>query len=391
MASITLERVVKRYAPGAPPAVDGVSLSVRDGELVALVGPSGCGKSTLLRMIAGLEEITEGELRLDAERANEQGPRERGLAMVFQSYALYPHLTVFENVAFPLRLARRREEEIRRRVGDAVALLGLEELLDRKPGQLSGGQRQRVAIGRAIVREARAYLFDEPLSNLDARLRGQTRTELARLQRRLGVTTVYVTHDQLEAMTLGERVAVLRRGRLQQVARPRDLYARPVNLFVAGFIGSPPMNFVPATVDGGCLSFPFARVPLPAELLRRLPPGPLIAGIRPEHLADAALVTREERGRGAAFEAKVDLIEWLGDAQLAYAPYDAPRELAETIRSLARELDGEAPRTQLVVSLDARSGIRGGATARLWLDPRRVHVFDPRTGESLTAASAAAS
>jgi multiple sugar transport system ATP-binding protein len=385
MASIGLDHLVKRFAPAAPPAVDDVTLEVADGELVILVGPSGCGKSTVLRMIAGLEDITAGELRIDGRRANEDGPRERDLAMVFQGYALYPHLTVFENIAFPLRVARRhREEEIRRRIGEVAALLELGELLDRKPAQLSGGQRQRVAMGRAIVREPRAFLFDEPLSNLDARLRGQMRTEIARLQRRLRVTTVYVTHDQVEAMTLGDRVAVLRRGRLQQVDRPRDLYDRPANLFVAGFIGSPSMNFVPATVEDGGVSLPFARIPLRPERLRGLPPhAPLIAGIRPEHLEDAARVPAEARRDGVAFDAPVEVTEWLGDEQLAYVPYQMPREVAARVRSLAGELEGEALRTQLVVSLDAESGIRAGADARLWLDPRRLHLFDPRTGERL--------
>jgi multiple sugar transport system ATP-binding protein len=386
MATITLENVVKRYAGGGPPAVDGVSLEVADGELVILVGPSGCGKSTVLRMIAGLEDITEGELRIDGRRANEQGPRERDLAMVFQNYALYPHLTVFENIAFPLRLTRRHPEgEIRRKVGEVAGLVDLGELLERKPSQLSGGQRQRVAMARAIVREARAFLFDEPLSNLDAKLRGQMRIEISRLQRRLGVTTVYVTHDQVEAMTLGDRVAVLRRGGLQQVDRPRDLYERPVNMFVAGFIGSPPMNFVPATVEDGGVTLPFARLPLPAEVAARLPPhAQLIAGLRPEHFEDAALVPREALARGTTFEARVDATEWLGHEQLAYVLYEAPGEVTAAVRALARELDSDALRTQLVVSLGADSAIRGGSAARLWIDGRRMHLFDPRTGENLT-------
>jgi len=386
VASIVLDHLVKRYAGAPEPAVDGVSLAVDDGELVILVGPSGCGKSTVLRMIAGLEDITAGELRIDGERVNELGPRERGLAMVFQNYALYPHLSVLENIAFPLRVSGRRSEaEIRRKVGEVAALLELEELLDRRPSQLSGGQRQRVAMGRAIVREARAFLLDEPLSNLDAKLRAQMRTEIARLQRRLRVTTVYVTHDQVEAMTLGDRVAVLRRGRLQQVDRPRDLYERPANLFVAGFIGSPPMNLVPATVEEGGVVLPFARVRLPPALLRRAPPhARLIAGIRPEHLEDAALVGGEARAEGVVFDANVDVTEWLGHEQLAYVPYDAPGDIEAALRRLARELAGESLRTQLVASLDARSAIRGGTTAKLWLDARRMQLFDPDTGENLT-------
>jgi multiple sugar transport system ATP-binding protein len=384
MAAISLSRVVKRYG-GGEPAVREVSLDIADGELMILVGPSGCGKSTVLRMIAGLEDITSGELRIGGERANEQAPRDRNLAMVFQSYALYPHLSVFENIAFPLRLTRGRpEDEIRRRVEEVAKTLELSDLLDRRPSQLSGGQRQRVAMGRAMVREARAFLFDEPLSNLDARLRGQMRAEIARLQRRLGMTTVYVTHDQTEAMTLGDRVAVLRRGALQQVDRPRDLYERPVNLFVAGFIGSPPMNFVPATARDGRLELPFATVPL-ADAARSRVAGreALVAGIRPEDFEDAALVGEGERAHGVTFEAPVDVTEWLGAEQFAYVLYDAPAGVTSRLRSLARELDSEAFRTQLVVSLDPSSRIRRGEKARLWLDATRMHLFDAETGESL--------
>src|SRR5689334_20367106 len=238
-----MKHIVKTYGDGYK-AVNDVSLDIDDGELMILVGPSGCGKSTLLRMIAGLEDITSGELLIGGQHMNEKAPRERNLAMVFQNYALYPHLSVYENIAFPLRLQKRSDEEIRQKVQEAAATLELTEHLERKPSQLSGGQRQRVAMGRAIVRDAQAFLFDEPLSNLDAKLRGQMRTEILRLQRRLGITTVYVTHDQVEAMTLGDCVALLRRGVLQQLGTPRQLYEDPVNLFVAGFIGSPPMNSV---------------------------------------------------------------------------------------------------------------------------------------------------
>ena len=248
MAEITIKNVFKRYGDGFP-AVNDVSLDIADGEFMILVGPSGCGKSTLLRMIVGLEDISSGDMVIGGKRVNDKAPRDRNLAMVFQNYALYPHLSVFENIAFPLRLqGKHSDEEIRKLVNDAADTLELQEHLDRKPSQLSGGQRQRVAMGRAIVRQADAFLFDEPLSNLDAKLRGQMRTEILRLQRRLGVTTVYVTHDQTEAMTLGDRVAVLKKGVLQQVASPRELYEQPVNLFVAGFIGSPPMNFSPRRV-----------------------------------------------------------------------------------------------------------------------------------------------
>ncbi len=383
MATLTLRQLTKRY-PGGAVGVDGVSLEVGDGELLVLVGPSGCGKSTLLRMIAGLEDISSGELLIDGARVNEQPPRARGLAMVFQSYALYPHLTAFENIAFPLRIARRPEAEIRRRVEETARLLDLAELLARRPGQLSGGQRQRVAMGRAIVREARAFLFDEPLSNLDAKLRGQMRTEIARLQRRLAVTTVYVTHDQTEALTLGDRVAVLRRGALQQVAAPRELYERPANLFVAGFVGSPPMNFLPARAEGGELILPFARVALAPQLAARLGAGtPVVAGLRPEHFEDAALVSAEARGRGLRFRARVDAIEWLGSEQFAYVPLDASPEETERLRRLAREHGSELLRPQLVVSLDPASRLRAGAEAELWLDPRRMQLFDPRSGENL--------
>ena len=269
-----------------------VSIDVADGEFMILVGPSGCGKSTLLRMIVGLEDITSGDMMIGDKRVNDLAPRDRNLAMVFQNYALYPHLTVYENIAFPLRLAKAPDEEVDKKVRAASKTLELDEHLERKPGNLSGGQRQRVAMGRAIVREADAFLFDEPLSNLDAKLRGQMRTEISRLQKRLGITTVYVTHDQTEAMTLGDRVAVLKRGILQQLATPRELYENPGNLFVAGFIGSPPMNFLPATVEGTSVKLPFGSVEIPAEKAEKAQgKGLLMAGIRPEHFEDAGVKT----------------------------------------------------------------------------------------------------
>src|SRR6476661_6797381 len=263
MAAIDMKNIVKKYGDGFP-AVNDVSIDVADGEFMILVGPSGCGKSTLLRMIVGLEDITSGDMVIGGKRVNDLAPRDRNLAMVFQNYALYPHLTVYENIAFPLRLAGASNDEVDKKVRDASKTLELDEHLERKPGNLSGGQRQRVAMGRAIVRDAEAFLFDEPLSNLDAKLRGQMRTEIARLQKRLGITTVYVTHDQTEAMTLGDRVALLRKGVLQQVATPRELYDRPVNMFVAGFIGSPPMNFLPAHVDGNKVELSVGTVEIPA-------------------------------------------------------------------------------------------------------------------------------
>ena len=384
MAAISIQNLVKTYGDGFQ-AVNDVSLDIEDGELMILVGPSGCGKSTLLRMIAGLEDITSGELLIGGERMNEKAPRERNLAMVFQNYALYPHLSVYENIAFPLRLQKRPDDDIRAKVEEAARTLELTEHLDRKPSQLSGGQRQRVAMGRAIVREAQAFLFDEPLSNLDAKLRGQMRTEISRLQRRLGITTVYVTHDQTEAMTLGDRVAVLRRGLLQQVASPRELYERPVNLFVAGFIGSPPMNFLPATVEDDAVVLPFARVPLAKEVCERIGGSKLLlAGIRPEHFEDAALTDAGERSRGVTFKAHVDVTEWLGNELYAYIPFEAPAEVTDRLKSLARELDSESLRTQLIVSLDTASRIEKGQEADLWLDASRMHLFDPSSGENLT-------
>jgi multiple sugar transport system ATP-binding protein len=387
MAAITIDHVVKRYGDGYP-AVNDVSLEIGDGEFVILVGPSGCGKSTLLRMIVGLEDITSGEIRIAGRRVNEQAPRDRNLAMVFQNYALYPHLTVFENIAFPLRLRKTPDPEVRAKVAEAAGVLELAEHLDRKPGQLSGGQRQRVAMGRAIVRDADAFLFDEPLSNLDAQLRSQMRTEISRLQGKLGVTCVYVTHDQVEAMTLGDRVAVLRKGVLQQVDTPRALYERPANLFVAGFIGSPAMNLVPASLDGRRLVLPFATVDLPDDLAGRAGRAggrPLVAGIRPEHLEDVALVDPGQAERGATFEVAVDIVEWLGSEQFAYVPFSAPPDLVEPLQQLAVELDREAPRTQLVASIDPASPVRPGDRATLWFDPSHLHLFDAGTGESLAS------
>ena len=384
MAAITLNNISKTYGDGYH-AVDSVDLDIADGEFMILVGPSGCGKSTLLRMIVGLEDISSGDLFIGGERVNQRAPRDRNLSMVFQNYALYPHLSVYENIAFPLRLKKTPDSEVRRRVEDAAKTLELTEHLDRKPSQLSGGQRQRVAMGRAIVRQADAFLFDEPLSNLDAKLRGQMRTEILRMQRRLGTTTVYVTHDQTEAMTLGDRVAVLRKGVLQQVASPRELYEQPVNLFVAGFIGSPPMNFLPASISGGDLRLPFLTCAVPPELAARLGDRPLlIAGVRPEHFEDIELVDEGKRHGGVSFEVTVDVTEWLGNEQYAYIPYEAPEEITAQLAELERELDSEHLRTQMIVSLDPMSRVRDGQSARLWLDPSRIQLFDPRTGENLT-------
>lgn len=383
MAAIEMKNIVKKYGDGFP-AVNDVSIDVADGEFVILVGPSGCGKSTLLRMIVGLEDITSGDMVIGGRKVNDLAPRDRNLAMVFQNYALYPHLTVYENIAFPLRLAGNApEKEIDEKVRAASKTLELDEHLERKPGNLSGGQRQRVAMGRAIVRDADAFLFDEPLSNLDAKLRGQMRTEIARLQKRLGITTVYVTHDQTEAMTLGDRVAVLKRGVLQQLASPRELYTNPGNLFVAGFIGSPPMNFLPAEVEGTTVKLPFGSVEIPAEKAQKAAgKGLLIAGIRPEHFEDASV--KQDVASGSTFHAKVDVVEWLGNEAYAYLPFEAPPEVQEQLRQLERDLDGESLRTQLVVSLDGASRIAEGDEAEIWVDASKMHLFDPSTGENLT-------
>jgi multiple sugar transport system ATP-binding protein len=382
MAAISMQNIVKKYGDGFP-AVNDVSIDVADGEFVILVGPSGCGKSTLLRMIVGLEDITSGNMMIGDRKVNDLAPRERNLAMVFQNYALYPHLTVYENIAFPLRLAGASNDEVDKKVREASKTLELDEHLERKPANLSGGQRQRVAMGRAIVRQADAFLFDEPLSNLDAKLRGQMRTEIARLQKKLGITTVYVTHDQTEAMTLGDRVAVLKRGVLQQLASPRELYDNPGNLFVAGFIGSPPMNFLPAEVDGTTVKLPFGSVQIPADKAEKVAgKGLLIAGIRPENFEDASVI--EAKDAASTFTARVEVVEWLGNETYAYIPFEAPPEVADQLRQRERDLDGESLRTQLVVSLDGTSRIKEGEDAEIWIDSSKMHLFDPSTGENLT-------
>ncbi|NLS10578.1 sn-glycerol-3-phosphate ABC transporter ATP-binding protein UgpC [Nesterenkonia sp. MY13] len=391
MASITLKNIVKKYGDGYP-AVNDVSIDIDDGEFVILVGPSGCGKSTLLRMIVGLEDITDGELLIGGERVNEKAPRDRNLAMVFQNYALYPHLTVFENIAFPMRLAKGQfsEDEVKEKVNQAAKLLELTEHLERKPGNLSGGQRQRVAMGRAIVRDANAFLFDEPLSNLDAKLRGQMRAEISRLQRSLNTTSVYVTHDQTEAMTLGDRVAVLKKGVLQQIASPRELYEQPANLFVAGFIGAPSMNFLPGTVETNsagnpCLSTPLGEIELPEHLAAAGKDKEIVlAGIRPEFFEEASQVEERRRGHGSVISAELSHVEWLGNEQYGYIGYENDPRVVETLQRLAEDMDSDDLRTQLVVALDAMSRVRGGDTIDLWVETRRIHLFDPATGENLT-------
>ena len=387
MAAITMEHLVKKYDDGFP-AVNDISIDVADGEFLILVGPSGCGKSTLLRMVVGLEDITSGDLNINGVRVNDKQPRDRNLSMVFQNYALYPHLSVYENIAFPLRLSKGQfsEEEIDRKVREAADTLDLNEHLERKPANLSGGQRQRVAMGRAIVRDADAFLFDEPLSNLDAKLRGQMRTEIAQLQRRMGITSIYVTHDQTEAMTLGDRVAVLKRGQLQQIASPRELYEQPVNLFVAGFIGAPSMNFIPARIEGGTFRTPIGDIEVPERVRARLSGAPelVLLGLRPEHFEDAKFVDEAKVGHGTMFDAEFTHTEWLGNQQYGYIHYQQDDTVQHKLNELAQELDADEMPAQVVVSLDASSRIRGGSNSKIWLDSRRMHVFNPETGENLT-------
>jgi multiple sugar transport system ATP-binding protein len=387
MASITLNHLVKKYGDGFA-AVNDVSIDIADGEFLILVGPSGCGKSTLLRMIVGLEDITSGDLLIDGERVNEKEPRERNLSMVFQNYALYPHLTVYENIAFPLRLAKGKidDDELDRKVRAAAATLDLDEHLDRKPANLSGGQRQRVAMGRAIVRDADAFLFDEPLSNLDAKLRGQMRAEIAQLQRRMGITAVYVTHDQTEAMTLGDRVAVLKKGLLQQIASPRELYEQPANLFVAGFIGAPSMNFIPAHVNGNVFDTPIGQIPVPKKGEGKLPgDGSIVLlGLRPEHFEDARFVDEAKVSRGSTFNTEFTHTEWMGNEQYGYINYHQDEAVQAKLDELAQDLDSDEMPPRLVVALDATSRVRGGAKTEIWVDTERMHIFDPETGENLT-------
>ena len=387
MAEITLDGITKRFPDGTE-AVSDVNMTIGEGEFVILVGPSGCGKSTLLNMICGLEDISDGEMRFDGELVNDKTPKDRNIAMVFQNYALYPHLTVRENMAFPLRLAKVDDAEITRRVEEAAKVLELSEHLDRKPANLSGGQRQRVAMGRAIVREPVVFLLDEPLSNLDAKLRVQMRTEVSRIQNRLKTTTVYVTHDQTEAMTLGDRVAVLRKGKVQQIDTPKELYNNPVNLFVAGFIGSPAMNFLPAHLDGDRVQLPMATYPLPEEQRGLFGDGSteLIAGIRPEHFEDAALVG-DDAGSGCTFSAKIDVIEWMGSELFAYFEVEGSSAASSHLQEIASDLEtvemSAGGGAQVVARLDAASKVQRGDDAELWLDARRIVLFDPQTGRNL--------
>ena len=391
MARIVFEHVTKRYADGVE-AVTDMNLAIADGEFMILVGPSGSGKSTALQMLAGLEDITDGVIKIGDEVVNDLPPRDRDIAMVFQNYALYPHMTVRQNMGFALKLAGAPRNEIARRVQEAAKILDIERHLDRKPANLSGGQRQRVAMGRAIVRDPRVFLMDEPLSNLDAKLRVQTRTALSRLHDRLGTTTVYVTHDQVEAVTLGDRIAVMRAGRIQQVGTPTQLYEHPVNLFVAGFIGSPAMNFLPGQFDGDRLRTPIGDLRIPREMRRRLEAGDgggrrgVIVGIRPEHFEDASLVTLPARGH--IFKTKIDVLEALGSDSYAHVTVDSLRVSSSELKELADETDqgGVAPSAdgvQVVARLAAASGVKQGQEARLWVDTSQLQLFDHETGRSL--------
>ncbi|MGZ8144875.1 MAG: ABC transporter ATP-binding protein [Methylosarcina sp.] len=382
MAEIVLDHVSKRF-PNGTVTLKEASFTIHDGEFFILVGPSGCGKSTLLNMIVGLEEVTAGEIRVNGKLINDLDPKDRNMAMVFQSYAIYPHLTVRENIAFPLQLAKVPEREMTRRVEEAAAILELSTLLDRKPASLSGGQRQRVAMGRAIVREPQVFLLDEPLSNLDARLRVQMRSEIARLQKRLGTTMIYVTHDQTEAMTLGDRVAVLNHGEVQQLGTPRELYRKPANLFVAAFLGSPAMNLLPAQLEGKRLIWPLGEIELKHTVKWSLSGGSsfAVAGIRPEHIR---CVEQGQAGAGSfTFEARMERVEWLG-AEL-YAYFDAlcpknclnrnwPEEICDRIRANGI--------ITVVARLDPSLFVGSGDRISLQLDQQNIQLFDPDTGSN---------
>jgi multiple sugar transport system ATP-binding protein len=391
VAEIVLEEVTKLFPDGAL-AVDKISLDIADGEFVILVGPSGCGKSTTLNMIAGLEDISSGELRIGGTVVNNKAPKDRDIAMVFQSYALYPHMTVRENMGFALKLAKTPQATINEKVEEAARILDLTQHLERRPANLSGGQRQRVAMGRAIVRDPAVFLMDEPLSNLDAKLRVQMRTEVSRIQRRLGTTTVYVTHDQTEAMTLGDRVAVMRSGLLQQVGSPKELYDRPNNLFVAGFIGSPAMNFLAGTLEEGALRTALGEFRLSDQLRREIEGSgtgrQVIVGLRPENFEDAALVSSEHRGRGVTFHANIDVVESMGSDVFVYFTRDRDEgvnaaELEELAEDSGRADTGASGDT-VVARLDAETRITEGHDAELWVDGRSMHVFDPASGRNLS-------
>jgi multiple sugar transport system ATP-binding protein len=392
MAEIQFKEITKRYPDGFE-AVKAIDLDIRDGEFMILVGPSGCGKSTALRMIAGLEDITEGDLIIGGERVNDLAPRDRDIAMVFQNYALYPHMTVRENMGFALKLGKVDKTEIDRQVTEAARILDLEQHLERKPANLSGGQRQRVAMGRAIVRDPKAFLMDEPLSNLDAKLRVQMRTEVARIQKRLGTTMVYVTHDQTEAMTLGDRVAVMRAGIIQQVDTPANLYDHPANLFVAGFIGSPSMNFLPGRLEGDMVRMPIGDAQLPdhvrSNLQREGGQGArdVIVGVRPEHFEDASIAP--EGPDQLRFRTKVDVVESMGSELYVYFDIAAPEVELDQLSDLAKDAGMEDLPThgegqQVVARLSAESKAAPGEEIELTLELTNMKLFATDSGKSMT-------
>jgi multiple sugar transport system ATP-binding protein len=403
MARVVFDGASKVYGDGTR-ALDRLDLMVADGEFMVLVGPSGCGKTTALRMVAGLEEITEGVIRIGERVVNNLSPKSRDIAMVFQSYALYPHLTVEDNIAFALRIKKMAKTEIRHRVDDAAQILDLQTLLRRKPRALSGGQRQRVAMGRAIVRQPAAFLMDEPLSNLDAKLRVQMRADIKRIQADLGVTTIYVTHDQVEAMTMGHRVAVMRKGELQQVAPPQELYDDPVNVFVGGFIGSPAMNMVEARIDRGSDGLSAVvgdmRLALDSETLSRRPAlavyerREVVLGIRPEDLEDAALANGDRRAR---LHGRVEMTEALGSEMLVHFRIAAPQAVTEDMRELAEDVGDDRAVGQLAAGVQPdeailvgrfspRTRVREGEAVEVSVDQRALHFFDPQTGLAIRSA-----
>jgi multiple sugar transport system ATP-binding protein len=389
MAEIVLDHVTKSYGggpEGARAAVSDLSLTIADGEFIILVGPSGCGKSTTLNMIAGLEDISSGELTIGGERVNEKSPKDRDIAMVFQSYALYPHMTVRQNIAFPLTLAQMAKADIAAKVEQTAKILDLGELLDRKPAQLSGGQRQRVAMGRAIVRSPKAFLMDEPLSNLDAKLRVQMRAEIARLQTRLGTTTVYVTHDQTEAMTLGDRVVVMLAGVAQQIGTPEELYARPANLFVAGFIGSPSMNFFPAQLTDVGVRMPFGDVTLTSDALETIgshpKPANVIVGVRPENVDDSRLIDTYARIKALTFQATIDMVESLGAEKYLHFRTEGAGARAMQLEELAA--DSGATENDFVARVSADSAVTTGQTVELAIDTTKLTLFDADSGVNLS-------
>jgi multiple sugar transport system ATP-binding protein len=400
VAEIVLENVTKRYDDGTL-AVNELNLDIRDAEFMVFVGPSGCGKTTALRMIAGLETITDGKLKIGENVVNDMQPKDRDIAMVFQNYALYPHMTVRDNMAFGLKLAKTDKGEIDQRVKDAAKVLGLDEYLDKKPRALSGGQRQRVAMGRAIVRKPQAFLMDEPLSNLDAKLRVQMRSEIARIQKDLSVTTVYVTHDQIEAMTMGDRVTVIKKGELQQVGTPTELFEHPNNLFVAGFIGSPSMNFATSSVaesDGGLVvNLGDQKLKIGEKdvanrpALRKYVGKEIVLGIRPQDFEDPEYA--QESGEGTRLRANIDLIEAVGTETMVHFRVDAPLAVTEDMKELAADLGGDEiaqlerkakeGKNEFTGVLDPRSRLRKNEDVELAVDTSRLHFFDPETSQGI--------